>query len=272
MTTTALWDCHMHTSFSSDSEAPMEHMIQQAVQLGLAGICFTEHLDPDYPDTPDHLLFDLDIPSYQKTLVSLKEQYREKIDILFGIELGLQPHLKGYFYELLKQFPFDFTIGSSHVVHGFDPYYPEYFQGRDESACYQEYFESVLENIRGFSEMDVCGHIDFVVRYGPNQNREYSYLKYREILDAILQELVKKNVGIELNTGGFAYGLEEPNPCTDIIRRYRQLGGEIITLGADAHTPDRIAFAFPQAAQILKDCGFTHYTVFRERKPEFLPL
>lgn len=266
------WDCHMHSSFSSDSQAPMEQMIEKAILLGLPGICFTEHMDPDYPDTPDNLSFDVDMSSYQETVFLFKEKYHNKIDIHFGIEFGIQPHLDGLLHEFVSKYPFDFVIGSTHTVHGFDPYYPDFFHDREESVCYREYFEEVLENIKTFSEMDVCGHIDYVVRYGPNQNRKYSYSKYQDILDAILQELIKRNIGIEINTGGFAYGLGQPNPCPDIIRRYRELGGEIITLGADAHTPERIAYDFDKASQILKNCGFSHYTVFHQRKPKFLPL
>ena len=135
-----------------------------------------------------------------------------------------------------------------------------------------EYFESILENLAAFSEMDSYGHLDYIVRYGPNQNREYSYRRYQDILDEILRALISKNVGLELNTGGFHYGLGEPNPCTDIIRRYRELGGEIITVGADAHAPHNIAHSFDRAADILRECGFRYYTVFRERKAWFLPL
>ena len=82
-----LWDCHMHSSFSADSPAPMEDMIRQAVFLGLQGITFTEHLDPDYPATPDGLDFSLDIPSYQEKLFQLQDTYKDKIQIRFGIEL-----------------------------------------------------------------------------------------------------------------------------------------------------------------------------------------
>lgn len=87
----------------------------------------------------------------------------------FGIEYGLQPHLKKHFSEQLSRFPFDFVIGSSHVVHGQDPYYGEYFKNREEARGYREYFESILENLDVFSEMDVYGHIDYIVRYGPNK-------------------------------------------------------------------------------------------------------
>ena len=266
------WDCHMHSSFSGDSETPMKQMIGQAIDLGLSGITFTEHLDLDYPPIPDDVDFSLDIASYRRQLRAFQEEYEGRIGLRFGVELGLQPHLAGQLHEILALGDFDFVIGSSHVAHRRDPYYPSFFEGRSEYEAYREYFESILENIQAFSEMDVYGHLDYIVRYGPEKNRNFSYETYRDILDEILLSLVQKGVGIELNSSGFHYGLGEPNPCTDIIRRYRQLGGEIITVGADAHVPDRIAYAFDKAEAVLKSCGFTYYTVFRERKPEFLKL
>lgn len=221
-----LWDCHMHSEFSADSGTPTADMIRQAIALGFKGICFTEHLDPDYPPTPDDLEFALDIPAYYTKLNELKETYKNQIAIHFGIEIGLQLHLRQYFHNLLKEYPFDFVIGSSHVVHGADPYYPEFFQDRDEEKAYLEYFESILENLDAFHEMDTYGHLDYIVRYGPNKNQFYSYEKYRNILDAILKKLADTNVGLEVNTGGYHYGLGEPNPCTDIIRRYKELGAK----------------------------------------------
>lgn len=267
-----LWDCHMHSSFSADSKTDMEFMIQEAIVRGLKGICFTEHLDPDYPPTPDNQIFHLDLSAYRNRLSELKEKYRRHITVNFGIEYGLQPHLKQRFDQEMTLYPFDFVIGSSHVVHGCDPYYGEFFKNRRESDCYREYFESILENLRVFSDIDVYGHIDYIVRYGPNQNRDYNYEGYQDVLDEILRTLIHKNTGIEINTGGYHYGLGEPNPCTAVIRRYRELGGEIITIGADAHSPDKIAFAFDKAAAVLKDCGFRYYTIFKGRKPEFIRL
>lgn len=272
MSGTLFWDCHMHSSFSGDSNTPTEEMVQEAIRKGLRGITLTEHLDPDYPEIPDEVDFSLDIPAYYAELLRLREKYQKQLEIRFGIELGLQPHLAKDFSELLQKTPFDFVIGSSHVVHHADPYYPEFFQGREESVCYLEYFESILENLKAFSEMDVYGHLDYIVRYGPNQNRAYSYQKYQEILDAILHILVEKNIGLELNTGGYHYGLGEPNPSVEILKRYRELGGEIITIGADAHVPGRIAYAFDRASEVLQACGFSYYTVFQNRKAEFISI
>lgn len=267
-----LWDCHMHSSFSSDSDTSIESMILQGIQQGLQGICFTEHFDPDYPSTPDGLNFSLDFPLYMKTFFSLKEKYQSQIKLHFGVEFGLQPHLSTVFEQLTAQYPFDFIIGSSHVVNGCDPYYPDYFQTREESVGYREYFESILENIIQLSCFDSYGHLDYIVRYGPNKNQNYSYVKYADIFDEILKQLIKRQIAMEINTGGYHYNLGEPNPCVDIIHRYRELGGELITIGADAHTPEKIGYAFDKAADILLQNGFRYYTVYRQRKPHFLPL
>ena len=228
-----LWDTHMHSQFSGDSEAPQEEMISSAIEKGLAGICFTDHLDIDYPEEPN--IFLLDLPNYTSSVLAYQEKYAARLPIRLGIELGLQPHLAALHADILSQYPFDFVIGSSHVVHGFDPYYAAYYEGREEKAAYREYFESILENIESYHDFDVYGHLDYVVRYGPTSNENYDWREYQDVIDEILRKLVSLGKGIELNTGGFKYGLGHPNPTEEIIKRYRELGGEIITIGADAH-------------------------------------
>ena len=271
---TMLWDTHMHTAFSTDSETSPESMIKASIELGLGGICITDHMDYDYPkehpeDEPE---FILDTPVYFPTIQKLGQQYKDKIKVLTGIELGLQPHLAAKHQELISRYDFDFVIGSSHVIHGKDPYYSRFFEGKTEQQAYQEYFESILENLAVFDNFDVYGHIDYVVRYGPNRNLKYSYQKYADVIDAILEKLIDIGKGIEINTGGFKYGLGHPNPTEDIIKRYHELGGEIITIGADAHKPEHVAFDFAKVPDILKAAGFQYFTVFEKRKPAFLPL
>ena len=139
-------DFHLHSSFSADSDAPMRDMVEKGISLGLSAMCFTEHMDYDYID--EGMVFEADIPSYCKTLTSLKEEYEHKIELLFGLELGLQPYLKERCESLVKNWDFDFVIGSSHVVNGQDPYYPAFFEGRTEKESYISYFESIIENLQ----------------------------------------------------------------------------------------------------------------------------
>ncbi len=264
-------DFHIHTSFSGDSQTPMKDMIEQGIALGLKTMCFTEHMDLDYDPQCDEN-FELDTEQYLKSYLYYKEEYKNKIDLRFGVELGLQPHLAETHTKYLTSFPFDFVIGSSHLVHGIDPYYPKFFQANDENACYLEYFESILENINAFTDFDVYGHIDYIVRYCPSREANYSFAKYQDILDEILKKIIALGKGIEINTGGFKYGLGHPNPHEDILKRYKELGGEIITAGSDAHGTEYLGYEFGKAATILKNAGFTYYTIFKNRQAEFLPL
>lgn len=264
------YDTHMHTHFSGDSDAPLADMVQAAIDRGLDGVCFTDHCDYDFPDEPE--LFLLDFDRYLQETDALRQQYADRIPICFGIELGLQPHLAEHNRKIVQSYPFDFVIGSSHVVHGMDPYYSAYYEGRSEEAAYLEYFTSILENLQAGPDFDVYGHLDYVVRYGPNKNANYSYRQYAPVIDEILRTLIAEGKGIEVNTGGFASGLGHPNPTEDILRRYRELGGEILTLGSDAHAPERVGADFARLPGILHSAGFSYYTVFEKRKPRFLPL
>lgn len=269
-----LADCHMHSHHSGDSAAPMEDMIKQTISLGLKYMCFTEHQDFDFiyePGEPQDL-FDVDMKSYFTELSDLREKYKNEIKILFGIELGLQTHLSEQLQEFASSYDFDFIIGSSHLCNRKDPYLKSYFEGRSEREGYQEYFSYITECVHTIPSFDVYGHLDYVLRYGPNRNKEFTYDSYREYIDPILKAIISSGKGIELNSSGYAYGLGAPHPCQDILKRYRELGGEILTIGSDAHDPSHIAGSFSKAEKLLKECGYTHYCVFEKRRPTFYPF
>ena len=113
-----------------------------------------------------------------------------------------------------------------------------------------------IKNAQSDVDFDVYGHLDYVVRYGPNKNQFYSYQKYAEVIDEILRTLIQKGKGIELNTAGFKYGLGHAHPTLDILKRYKELGGEILTIGSDGHTPEQIAWEFDIVPSLLKEAGF----------------
>ena len=261
-------DCHMHSFFSSDSEAPTEEMVKRAVELGLPAICLTDHYDMDYSTGE----FQLDTPAYAAKIRELQEKYRDKIDIRFGVELGLQLHLKERMEEYVNAWPFDYVIGSMHVIDGKDPYYEDAFPDWTAEELYRAYFRATAENIRFFHNFQTLGHLDYVVRYGKCQARQYSYKKYAQEIDEILKKVIAMGKGIELNTAGWKYGLAFCHPHPEILCRYKELGGEIITVGSDAHKPEHVAYDFQKAADVLKACGFKYYTEFQDRKPIFKQL
>lgn len=263
-------DSHTHTSFSGDSDTPPQSQIEKAIALGMPAFCITDHQDFDFPPSEDIFTFDTD--AYFKKLFQLKDDYKDQIDLRIGVELGLQPDMPTDIASYTRRYPFDFIIGSTHLCRGKDPYYRDFCEDITEEEAYRSYFEDELKNCSSYDCYDVAGHLDYIVRYGPNKNAFYSYQKYSDLLDEILKVLVSRGNGIECNTSGLKSGLGHPHPTEDILRRYRELGGEILTLGSDAHMPDHLGYAFDRIGNLLKDCGFRYYTTFKDRKPEFHPL
>ena len=264
-------DTHMHTAFSTDSSAPVENMLAAAIEKGLESVCITDHMDLDFPpeEGAGEGAFLFGVKQYFETLLPLKDKYHGKLDIKIGIEIGLQSHLGDRYRELVRAWPFDFVIGSVHLVRGMDPYFGKLFQGRPDADAYREAFAETLKCIEGVDDFDVLGHLDYVVRYGKHQAREYSYRAFSDEIDAVLRKLITDGKGLEMNMAGVKYGLGFPNPHPDVLKRYRELGGEIITVGADAHRPEHVGYDFQQAEQLLEACGFRYYTEFRGRKPFF---
>lgn len=265
------YDFHVHTSFSGDCEVPVRAMIEQGISLELSGMCITDHLDYDYPGESEGY-FDLPEQEYYHQIHALSTEYQDRISIMAGVEIGLVPIQKQRIDAFLDKNPYDFIIGSSHLVHGADPYYPSYFENRSEHAAFTEYFESILENIHTFDNFDVYGHLDYVVRYAPHKTEHYQIQTFRPILEEILRELIIHNHGIEVNTGGYRSGLSFPNPHPDVLRLYRELGGEVITIGSDAHRREHLGNNIEKAKELLRSLGYRYYTIFQNRKPQFIPL
>lgn len=264
-------DFHTHSKFSGDSKTPMRDMIEGAISQNLNTLCFTEHNDPDFiydeNDTPG--MFDLDTSAYLKSADKYKELYRDKIQILNGVELGIQEHLSESLSDYIKSYPFDFVIASSHLCDGMDPYKSAFFDGRTVKESFRAYFSCIDRNLRTFNDFDVYGHLDYVVRYAPEKNKEYNWKDYTEIFESIFKYLIQNGKGIEVNSGGFRHRLGLPNPAPELLKFYRQCGGEIITVGSDAHSPEYIASDFAKIETILIDCGFRYYTTFSGRNASF---
>lgn len=263
-------DVHMHSNFSHDSGSTPEEMVKGAVSKGLHTICFTDHFDKDDMEWGEESIFDPE--AYFEVLLPLQEKYRSEIDIRIGVELGLQPHLGDYYQSFVRKYPFDFVIGSVHSIRSMDPAAGQLFDGRTDEEVYRLTFEEMLEDIRLFEDFDVLGHLDYVVRYGAGREAQYSYARYADIIDEILRELVQKGKGIELNMAGLKYGLPFAHPHPDVLKRFRELGGEIVTVGADGHCPEHIAYDYEKASDILKACGFKFYADFSKRRPVFKQL
>lgn len=269
MTLRGLTDYHVHTYFSGDSSARLEDILRQTEALGLKEICITDHIDYDYADPG---FANIDFDEYFDLLSRAAAELEPAARLLIGVEVGFQDHLPERLTALVRAYPFDFVICSTHMAEGLDFYTGDFFAGKTRQQAYDAYFQAVLAAVRNFKDFDIYGHLDAIARYGVYEDNTLRYRDHAEIIDTILRELIANGKGIELNTSGLRYGLSEFHPQADIIRRYHQLGGEFITVGSDAHRAQDIGSHFAAAYALLRDTGFKRVTVYHQRKPDFMKL
>lgn len=263
------YDYHTHSEFSDDSTAPLTDMLDEAINKGIVEIAVTDHYDPGYPDK--EFPFELDFDNYHKTLEKMQEKYEGRLHIAKGIEIGIQHDQIENCRRAATSYDYDYIIGSFHCAYGEPMYNGHFFDDRSTLQAYIDFFTYTYDNIKEFKDFCNLGHMNLVTRYCPDTEiPEFS--KYSDICEAILKMLIEEGKGIELNTSSFRYGLDETTPSKDLLKLYRSLGGEIITIGSDAHTPDCLADHFDFARDYLKVLGFKYISVFRNRKPEFIAL
>lgn len=260
-------DTHLHSSLSSDSQASMESMVQGGIALGMKTLCFTEHYDMDFPEIPSGLDFSLDFDAYYEEWSRLKEQYGDRIELLHGIELGVQPHLGSQLNAFYEEYGnrYDFIISSCHLVERLDPYYPELFDKYGPVEGMRRYFETSYENLKCFNRFQSVGHLDYASRYIKDPDWKFHYADYGDILDKILTWIIDNGKALEINTSGLKAGLPWPNPHMEILQQYRSFGGRRITIGSDAHRPEHMAYDYYRLPEILAQIGFDRYEIYRKQ-------
>jgi histidinol-phosphatase (PHP family) len=261
-----MFDCHIHSVFSTDSVMDADHACGSAIKLGLEGIAFTDHLDYDFPGDIDFLI---NFDEYFNIMDEIKEKYSERLNVLRAVEVGIQPHVLHESEELIRKYPFDYVLASIHIVDRQNPYEREYYTGKTKKEAYTRYLEEIYYMVGNLESFDMLGHFGYIVRYADYDDRTLRYADYSDLFDMIFRKLIEHGRGFELNTG--TYRIDRPDAVydTEILKRYRQLGGELICLGSDAHQTDHMAARFGHFAQVLRDAGFKYTVHFENRKPVF---
>ena len=179
-------DYHFHTDFSSDCDEPIQAVIASAKEKDLSALCVTDHYDMDFPVRPEEpdMDFDLDLDSYYRIYHALSEKLVPEFDLRVGVELGVMPSTTKKLNAFVQAHPeLDFIICSLHVVDGMDPYYPEYFEGKEDLSAYRHYFETLLACVKEFENFNVCGHLDYIVRYGKTNSDLFYIRDYADIFE-----------------------------------------------------------------------------------------
>ena len=265
------FDLHTHCTLSFDGMSSPEEMVRRAIELGIKYHALTDHIDlGEFPD-PD---FDLNatVTGAKEQIPVLQKKYADKITLLYGVELGQAVHEREKAERLLSENGYDFVIGSVHNIRGHEDFYFLDYKDTDTDGLLRLYFEELLETAE-WGRFDVMGHITYPLRYITGEHGiDTDMSRYKGIIDEILRTLIKNGRGIEINTSGLRQRYGRMFPDAGIVKRYRELGGEILTVGSDAHCTEDLGKGTEEGIAAAKACGFDRIAVFIKRKPTFVEI
>ena len=261
-------DYHLHSNLSFDCHVPMSAQCERAIELGIGELCITDHCDWHPLDESTGVYRPA---AYFEELERCRATYGDRLTLLAGVELG-EPHLfAAEAAALLAGWPYDFVLGSLHWVDDRMSLDPPYFDGRTAADAYNTYFDE-MARMAARGGFDVVGHFDVPKRSGYAIHGGYDARDFAESIRAALRACVQSGVGLEINTSSYRRGLDEPCPSLETLRWYRELGGEILTIGSDSHQPETLAGSFDAGLNVAREAGFHYLTHFRGRNPRFEPL
>lgn len=259
-------DTHTHTKFSADSLEEPRKLIEKAISLGIKYLAITDHVDRDYLFGDIRPVEQINMHEYYPAIKVLSEEYADDITILIGAEFGYAKSANHLYQEIAKNFNLDIIINSVHTIDGKDAYFPEFFIDKEKKDAYISYLAAIKESIDVDYQYDVIAHIGYITRNAPYPDKALYYNEYKETIDEILQLIIKKGKALEINSRSISHNTPFM-PCKEIITRYKELGGELITFGSDAHKYYQVGKGYWDVVQFLKSLGYNHLTYFIKHKP-----
>lgn len=281
-----LFDNHNHSLFSFDGKkASVEESARSAASKGLAGIAFTDHCDFFVPEMKaafeDRISEVFDVAGQQAEIERVKTLLTEEsgptgspvIKILKGIEIGLHEDCHEQILDVLRSNSFDQVIASVHYLDDADPFYGGYYDGKDWKTAYGHYLETIHKEITWLGDFDIMGHYDYAVRYAPYPENCMRYRDFSDIFDEMFRYLISEGKALEINTKSYReHKGREVIMDSEVLKRYHELGGEIISLGSDSHAPQQVGYRFSYFTDLLKSLGFRWTAHYENRRLVQLPL
>ena len=262
-----LADYHTHSRISPDAASSMTEMAEAAVRQGLQEICFTDHVEP--------ILFGSTAPRRAYDWAPLTEEFRaaqaavgDRIRLRLGVELGDAVWDLDRSQAIMARAPaLDFVIGSIHILSermdGRDLYSLAPRDEAETQACLADYLGQI-QRLARWGGFHVLGHLTLPLRYlNENRGMHVSFDGFEAEMEAIFRTIIPKGIGIELNTNRG----NTPLPDAKWLKLYRGMGGEVITLGTDAHAPAAVGCAIREGQALLRECGFRRFCTFRQGQP-----
>lgn len=265
-------DYHLHTCHSMDCEMPLDALCEAAIQANLDEICITDHTEFGHPDSAS------DTPpnpqAWLKDIAAAQVKYAP-LTIRIGMEIGDNPRCRDRIKAWHAALPLDFRLLSLHLIDNEDPYFPHFFEEKEQNAFYRRYVESKLESIVAWdaSEYDAMAHLGYCAKFAPYPAAQRPLRLHHapEAFDAIFTKLAQDGKALEINTSGMRV-MGEFIPDREILTRFQQMGGEFVTIGSDAHRPEHVGNWHDEACILAKECGLRYKMIYRAGVGTPLPL
>ncbi len=266
-----MYDYHVHSHFSGDCTELMEDTVIEAIKKNAKQICFTDHIDYDYPEPYNNDMFNIDTNKLYQEIERLQKKYGHKILIQKGVELGLQTHIIDECIEFVRSHDLDFVLCSFHCCEKKDLYNGDYFANKSSKNAWLTFIDEMIETLNKFDDFSVVGHLDILKRYN-DEARLLDFSVYKDSVEEVLKLIIEKNKGIEVNMSGLRSELNETLPNIRILEMYYDLGGKIITIGSDAHNKTDTYSHFCETLKALRKIGFKEFTIFSKMIPKQISI
>lgn len=263
-------DLHTHTDNSPDGNHPCTYMAQKAEENGICCVAFTDHCEVDafYKEEYDRRV----LQSFFE-ISKTKVAFKNRLQILRGIELGQPHYLPDLAQKIITSQNYDVVIGSIHNLRGrLDFHHMQSFEDAPVEDMINEYFDEIIQMLE-WGNFDILAHITYPFRYIYNICGYIEDInKYSKKVDELLKLCAEKDKALEINMGGLNYPINKPSPDIDTVKRYKQLGGRLVSVGSDSHYAERIGFGIERAYQIAREAGFDFVAMYNERKVSEFPI
>ena len=270
-----LYDMHTHCDFSPDAYVPLYEMCEAAIGHDISAIAVTDHLDI-YSALPFGMMYchrdmyEYEAETVRAAIMAAKDKYKGRLDVLYGVELGQPHHNPVASSQFVGSHDFDVVIASIHCRHDGEDYFSVDYSALDLDFTLDRYLDSTLDMVK-WGDFDILAHMDYILRYTTLAGYPIDLKCYKEKTLKILKLMIEKNIALEINTAGARYPTGV-RPEVWVIKAYRELGGELLTIGTDSHMPSHFSLGVEQAFQMAVEAGFTKAVYFKKRKPYFYAL
>lgn len=261
-------DLHTHSIFSFDGNDTCDMLCESAVEKGIGVLAITDHCDIDGRDLDaDRLCF-----AQLDETAEMQKKYRDSLCVLKGLEIGQGIYRKELTRRIYNQYSYDFVLGSLHNLENMEDFYFLDYGAFDVYELLTEYFDGILE-LTQFGCFDSLAHLTYPLRYiAERTDIKVDMSVFSEITDSIFENLVKNKKALEINTSGLFMDIGDTLPNIELVRRFKELGGEYVTVGSDSHFAEKVGQGISSGMKTAYDAGFRNITIYKNHQPLLIPI